>query len=169
MAAAMGASRRRAHHTLSSIYKQQLARSLSSITFRRSSGFRRSDFDGQPFTGSYEIGQPTRGPLGETSNHGAPRLNPRKLKAYLDKFLIGQEIPKKLMSNAIYHHYQRIQEILRQEEEEKERVAKLARSINRFREDRFETHPVECERGPWRSWRHKLIISSGISWPDPNR
>ncbi len=88
------------------------------------SPFDRSDFQGQPFTGSYEVDLPTRGPLGEVSAHSAPRATPKVLKEYLDKYVIGQERAKKMLCVAVYNHYQRMQELERQDEQEQERLAK---------------------------------------------
>jgi ATP-dependent Clp protease ATP-binding subunit ClpX len=84
-------------------------------------------FQGQPFTGEYEQGRPTRGPLGQASSHGAPRITPRRLKEYLDRYVIGQERAKKMLSVAVYSHYQRVQELQRQEYEENERLAREVR------------------------------------------
>ena len=82
-----------------------------------SSQFRRSDFHGQGFTGIYEPGQPTGGPLGAASIYGVPKITPRALKDHLDQFVVGQERAKKVLSTAVYNHYQRIQEIQRREDE----------------------------------------------------
>lgn len=112
---------------------------LLSTSAKTASGseYRRSEFQGQPFTGEYEPGQPTRGPLATAAKTGAPRVTPKLLKEHLDKFVVGQERPKKVLSVAVYNHYQRIQELRRQEEEEEERLAKAERMKI------FETHPVE--------------------------
>ncbi len=99
-----------------------------------SSQFHRSDFANQPFTGTYETGLPTSGPLGGASIHGAPRLTPKMLKQHLDQFVVGQDRAKKILSVAVYNHYQRIQEIQRQEEEAEELIAQR---------ERRERHPVE--------------------------
>jgi ATP-dependent Clp protease ATP-binding subunit ClpX len=100
---------------------------LSSVRreFSRSYSQARPDLQGQPFTSSYETGQPTQGPLGEASR--APKITPKTLKQYLDKYVVGQERAKKKLSVAIYNQYQRIQEIQRQEDEERERIRKIAR------------------------------------------
>jgi ATP-dependent Clp protease ATP-binding subunit ClpX len=111
----------------------------TTTTGRSSSQFLRSDVQGQPFTGSYEAGQPTRGPLGEA--HGAPRLTPKRLKEHLDKFVVGQERAKKMLSVAVYNQYQRIQEMQRQEDEERERFAKIARRTMAY--EKFSRHPTE--------------------------
>lgn len=110
-------------------------RALSSNSSHCSSSqFYRSDFANQPFTGSYEPGLPTSGPLGGASIHGAPRLTPKMLKQHLDQFVVGQDRAKKIMSVAVYNHYQRIQELQRREEEEEELMAQR---------ERRERHPVE--------------------------
>ncbi|OBT68061.1 hypothetical protein VE03_01591 [Pseudogymnoascus sp. 23342-1-I1] len=95
--------------------------------------FDRNDFQGQPFTGVYEPGGPTRGPLGQASSHGAPRITPRRLKEHLDKYVIGQERAKKMLSVAVYNHYQRVHELQRQDEEERIKQEREDRK-NRVRE-----------------------------------
>lgn len=97
--------------------------------------FRRSDFHGQGFTGIYESGQPTTGPLGDASMYGAPRITPKALKDHLDQFVVGQERAKKVLSTAVYNHYQRVHELQRREDEEEELLAQQARQNMR--------HPVE--------------------------
>lgn len=112
-------------------------RSMSTSRPRSSSSqFHRSDFANQPFTGSYEAGAPTSGPLAGASSHGAPRLTPKMLKQHLDQFVVGQDRAKKVLSVAVFNHYQRIQELQRREEEEEELIAQR---------ERRERHPVESE------------------------
>ncbi|PWY86905.1 ATP-dependent Clp protease [Aspergillus heteromorphus CBS 117.55] len=111
----------------------------SSTTFPTFSQFDRSDFTNQPWTGSYEPGLPTAGPLGSTPAFGAPRVTPRTLKQYLDQFVVGQDRAKKILSVAVFNHYQRVQELQRREEETAERLAKRARR------EAIEHHPVEDE------------------------
>ena len=112
-------------------------RALSTSSRRPSSSqFHRSDFANQPFTGSYEPGLPTSGPLGGASGYGAPRLTPKMLKQHLDQFVVGQERAKKILSVAVFNHYQRIQELQRREDEEDEILAQR---------ERRERHPVESE------------------------
>ncbi|KAK5800114.1 hypothetical protein VI817_002326 [Penicillium citrinum] len=98
-----------------------------------------SDFTGQPFTGSYEPGLPTTGPLASTPAFGAPRITPKVLKQYLDQFVVGQDRAKKVLSVAVYNHYQRVQDLQRREEEAEELQAK------RQRREAFESHPLEDE------------------------
>ncbi|KAJ5925627.1 hypothetical protein N7454_008266 [Penicillium verhagenii] len=102
-----------------------------------SSQFNRTDFTNQPFTGSYEPGLPTSGPLGSTPAFGAPRITPKVLKQYLDQYVVGQDRAKKVLSVAVYNHYQRVQEIARREEEAEELLAK------RQRKEALESHPLE--------------------------
>lgn len=109
-----------------------------SISRRRSDS---SHFN-RPFTGSYDPDEPTGGPLSTASNHGVPRLTPRKLKDYLDKFVVGQERPKMMMSVAIYNHYQRTYEMYRQEQERQEKEARLLRKNY----ERIHRHPSEGMR-----------------------
>lgn len=112
-------------------------RSFSSRASRLSSSqFHRSDFTSQPFTGSYESGLPTSGPLGGAHVYGTSRLTPKMLKQHLDQFVVGQERAKKVLSVAVFNHYQRIQELQRREEEEEELLAQR---------ERRERHPVETE------------------------
>ena len=99
-----------------------------------SSQFHRSDFTNQPFTGAYEPGRPTTGPLGGASV--SPRLTPKTLKQHLDQFVVGQERAKKVLSVAVFNHYQRVEELRRREEEEEELLAQR---------ERRERHPVENE------------------------
>ena len=99
----------------------------SSPASSSSSQFHRSDFANQPFTGSYETGLPTTGPLSGASIHGAPRLTPKMLKQHLDQFVVGQDRAKKILSVAVYNHYRRVQELRRREEEEEDLVAQRER------------------------------------------
>jgi ATP-dependent Clp protease ATP-binding subunit ClpX len=101
------------------------------------------DFGGQAYTSYYEPGQPTRGPLGQAQRE--PRITPKLLKEHLDKFVVGQERAKKMLSVAVYNQYQRIQELQRQEDLERERDAQLARRRTTIEKHR---HPVEGEGLP---------------------
>ncbi|KAK4869018.1 hypothetical protein LT330_006627 [Penicillium expansum] len=113
--------------------------SSSSTTFPTWSQFNRSEFTSQPFTGSYETGGPTRGPLGSTPAFGAPRITPKVLKQYLDQYVVGQDRAKKVLSVAVYNHYQRVQELVRREEEAAEALAK------RQRREALEIHPLDAD------------------------
>ena len=113
------------------------ARGFATSTIRQNDHFRRSDFTGQGFTGYYEPGGPTVGPLGDTSSVGAPKITPRVLKEHLDQFVVGQERAKKVMSVAVYNHYQRVQELQRREDEEAASIAQQERQAMNAR------HPVE--------------------------
>ncbi|KAL9588664.1 MAG: hypothetical protein Q9203_002529 [Teloschistes exilis] len=104
-----------------------------------SSQFRRSDFANQPFTGTYEPGGKTSGPLGDASVLGATTLTPKMLKQHLDQFVVGQERAKKVLSVAVYNHYQRIQEAQRLEEEEEELLQQ------RLRREIMRGHPLQDE------------------------
>ncbi|KAF1990574.1 hypothetical protein K402DRAFT_369337 [Aulographum hederae CBS 113979] len=125
---------------LSYLALYSIRRNLTTTARRRSSShFNRSDFGGQPFTGFYEPGQPTAGPLSGASVVGTPRITPRKLKEHLDEYVVGQEAAKKVLGRAVYNHYVRIQELQRQEEEHEEKLAQQARI------ERAQRHPVEDE------------------------
>lgn len=64
-------------------------------------------------------------------------MTPRTLKQYLDQFVVGQDRAKKILSVAVFNHYQRVQELQRREEENAELLAKRARR------EAIEHHPVE--------------------------
>lgn len=113
-------------------------RQLSSSTrYPTLSQFNRSEFTSQPFSGSYETGLPTPGPLGSTPAFGAPRITPKVLKQYLDQYVVGQDRAKKILSVAVYNHYQRVQEVVRREEEQAEAT------IKRQRREALESHPLD--------------------------
>ncbi|KAF2016566.1 ClpX, ATPase regulatory subunit [Aaosphaeria arxii CBS 175.79] len=114
-------------------------RTFSTCCSKKSSQYSRSDFTTQGFTGIYEPGQPTSGPLGGASIAGAPRVTPKALKQHLDQFVVGQERAKKVLSVAVYNHYQRVQELQRQEDEQAELEAQAQRREMAHR------HPVEDE------------------------
>ncbi|OJJ43233.1 hypothetical protein ASPZODRAFT_136443 [Penicilliopsis zonata CBS 506.65] len=113
--------------------------SSSSSSFPTSSQFNRSDFTNQPFTGSYEPGLPTPGPLASAPILGAPQITPRMLKKYLDQFVVGQDRAKKVLSVAVFNHYQRVRELQRREHEAMKQQAQRARRAS------IESHPVEDE------------------------
>jgi ATP-dependent Clp protease ATP-binding subunit ClpX len=104
-----------------------------------SSSFSQFDWVGQGYTATYEPGEPTRGPLGNAQRE--PKITPKHLKAHLDKYVVGQERAKKMLSVAVYNQYQRIQDQQRQEDEERERLAKIARRTMAY--EKFSRHPVE--------------------------
>lgn len=122
---------------LRNVYVKLGGRCLNTTTKRSSDArFHRSDFANQPFTGSYEPGLPTTGPLGGNHVYGVPQLTPKVLKQHLDQFVVGQDRAKKILSVAVFNHYQRIQELQRREDEEEELAAQR---------ERRERHPVETE------------------------
>ncbi|KAF2837017.1 ATP-dependent Clp protease ATP-binding subunit clpX [Patellaria atrata CBS 101060] len=114
-----------------------IRRSYSTSSRKANGQFSRSDFGSQPFTGTYEPGRPTEGPLGGASPTGAPRITPRSLKDHLDQFVVGQERAKKVLSVAVYNHYQRIEELKRQQEEHEALLEQQARR------EMGRPHPVE--------------------------
>lgn len=129
---------RNVYLALSSIYRA----TIHTQRRRSSSHFRRSDFTGQPFTGSYDPHEKTSGPLGDASVLGAPKITPRVLKQHLDNFVVGQERAKKILSVAVYNHYQRIQEAQRREDEEHEVLQQ------QLRREMVENHPMEGKMPP---------------------
>ncbi|KJX94817.1 ATP-dependent clp protease ATP-binding subunit clpx like protein [Zymoseptoria brevis] len=117
-----------------------IRRYLSTSRTRRSSGsYVRSDFSNQGYSGVYDSGAPTEGPLSGASNIGAPRITPTILKQHLDQFVVGQERAKKTLATAVYNHYQRIQELQRRDDEEEEQLA----AEERRRMAHHPRHPVE--------------------------
>ena len=120
--------------------------SSASTSFPTASQFNRSDFTSQPFTGSYEPGLPTSGPLGSTPAFGALRITPKVLKQYLDQYVVGQDRAKKVLSVAVYNHYQRVRELQRREEEAEELLAKQQRR------EAFDSHPLESMFILFSSW-----------------
>ena len=123
---------------LSYLALYSIKRTFTTTTPKASNGhFNRSDFSGQGFTGYYETGQPTSGPLGDASGYGAVRITPKVLKQHLDQFVVGQERAKTVLSVAVYNHYQRVQELQRRDEEEEDKIAQQARR------DIAGRHPVE--------------------------
>ncbi|KAF7195412.1 ATP-dependent clpX-like chaperone, mitochondrial [Pseudocercospora fuligena] len=125
---------------ISAIVRRHLSSSHRSLD---SGSYIRSDFTNQPFTGIYEPGGPTEGPLRDASNIGAPRITPTILKDHLDQFVVGQERAKKTLATAVYNHYQRIQELQRRDEEEQEEAA----AEERRRMAQNPRHPVEGREG----------------------
>ncbi|QQK44497.1 ATP-dependent Clp protease, putative [Penicillium digitatum] len=74
---------------------------------------------------------------GSTPAFGAPRITPKVLKQYLDQYVVGQDRAKKVLSVAVYNHYQRVQELVRRKEEAAEALAK------RQRREALEIHPLD--------------------------
>ena len=85
----------------------------------------------QSFTGSYEPGQPTNGPLDDASTLGVPRITPKALKEHLDQFIVGQDRAKMIISSAVFNHYQRILELRRLEDEQYQLVKQRLRAQKR--------------------------------------
>jgi ATP-dependent Clp protease ATP-binding subunit ClpX len=127
----------------------------------RTGGGRPYDF-GSPFTSSYDPGQDnSRGPIFEKSNKfGAPRFLPRDLKKHVDQYVIGQDRAKKVISSAVFNHYQRLKRIYIHELEDKKLREKHQRQQfgrERDRRDRQTSpHPVEGKHSlPQTNPRHK--------------
>ncbi|KAM0713619.1 hypothetical protein Q7P37_010581 [Cladosporium fusiforme] len=147
---------RHSYITISYIFRRHLSSSAS-----RRDTYNRSDFTSQPFTGIYEAGGPTEGPLRDASNIGAPRITPSVLKQHLDQFVVGQERAKKTLATAVYNHYQRIQELQRRDDEEEELAAQEERRRMRHRHT---THPVEGKEGELK--RGIAVPSLTKDWED---
>ena len=79
--------------------------------------------------------------MGDASILGAPTLTPKVLKQHLDGFVVGQERAKKVLSVAVYNHYQRIQETQRREDEEQELLQQ------QLRREMAEGHPLDGMEG----------------------
>src|SRR5436190_9828584 len=122
---------------LSYLALYSIRRCVSTSATCSTSQFHRSDFTSQPFTSTYEPGLPTPGPLGSAPPFGAPQLTPKVLKQHLDQFVVGQDRAKKVLSVAVYNHYQRVQKLQRLLEEEEELMAQQARR------ESVERHPAE--------------------------
>jgi ATP-dependent Clp protease ATP-binding subunit ClpX len=121
-------------------YSRRRLRAFSITSAPQTTHFNRSDLGGQPFSSIYDADGPTLGPLAATSNVGTPAITPKMLKLYLDEYVVGQERAKKVLSTAVYNHYQRIRELERQEREYQRKQAQKARKEASLR------HPVE---GTW--------------------
>ncbi|KNG48735.1 atp-dependent clp protease atp-binding subunit clpx [Stemphylium lycopersici] len=119
------------------LYSISRCTGLSHSHTRKSSRFNRSDFTGQAFSSFYEPDQPTRGPLGSTSNVGAGHITPKVLRQHLDQFVVDQDRAKIVLSVAVHEHHLRIQEIKRQLHEQARLEAQAQRRASVFR------HPVE--------------------------
>lgn len=145
---------RHSYIAISYIFRRQLNTSAK----RLDSNYHRSDFTNQPYTGIYEAGGPTEGPLRDASNIGAPRITPTILKQHLDQFVVGQERAKKTLATAVYNHYQRIQELQRREDEAEE----LAHQEERRRMSH--RHPVEGREGELK--RGIAVPSLTRDWED---
>lgn len=122
-----------------------------------------SDFKNQGFTGLYEPGEPTVGPLAGASIVGTPRHTPKALKEHLDQFVVGQDRAKKVLSVAVFNHYQRIQELQRQEEKKAELEAQA------MRREMGHRHPIEDEypgQQPTVTIKPPVLPSTSSSTPD---
>lgn len=149
---------------LSYLALASLKRTFHSAAQRCSSGhYHRSDFTGQGFTGFYEPGQPTGGPLGGASIVGAPRITPKLLKKHLDDFVVGQERAKRVLSVAVYNHYQRVQELERLDQEHEEHMAQQQRR------DMGHRHPVEGYYRSFLSFRLNLMSHRRVPRPATDR
>ena len=146
---------RHSYIAISHIFRRHLS---STATRLDSSTYHRSDFTNQPYTGIYEAGGPTEGPLRDASNIGAPRITPTVLKQHLDQFVVGQERAKKTLATAVYNHYQRITELQRLDDEADERAHQEERRRMAHR------HPVEGREGELK--RGIAVPSLTKNWED---
>jgi len=92
------------------------------------------------------------GPLGEMPVMGRIGPTPRVLKQHLDQFVVGQDRSKKVMSVAVFNHYQRILEIQRREEEEHQLLQQ------RLRKERAKPYPIEGMLDLGRTMKVKLTM-----------
>jgi ATP-dependent Clp protease ATP-binding subunit ClpX len=139
---------RHSYIAISHIFRRQLSTSPKRPSYHTN----------QPYTGIYEAGGPTEGPLRDASNIGAPRITPTILKQHLDQFVVGQERAKKTLATAVYNHYQRIQELQRRDDEAEE----LAHQEERRRMSH--RHPVEGREGELK--RGIAVPSLTKDWED---
>lgn len=102
--------------------------------------FYRSDSTSHGWTGLYDSRPVTRGPLKDASSLGVPCITPRSLKDHLDQFVVGQDRAKRALSVAVYNHYQRVQELERQESEAIEVIARQSRRSRSQHVHIFEDH-----------------------------
>ncbi|KAI5300912.1 hypothetical protein KEM55_004017 [Ascosphaera atra] len=105
------------------------------------------------YSSNYDTGMPTRGPLGRarsprvdhSGGHAdrttddipfnepeVPQITPKFLKRQLDMFVVGQERAKKVLSVAVFNHYQRVKALDKRKLIEEERW--LMRERERYRE-----------------------------------
>lgn len=84
------------------------------------------------------------------------------LKDHLDQFVVGQERAKKVLSTAVYNHYQRIQELQRQDDEFEELMAQQARR------DMHVRHPLEDEFPGQQQTVHLYTSSQTSSQSQPS-
>ncbi|KAA8911331.1 P-loop containing nucleoside triphosphate hydrolase protein [Sphaerosporella brunnea] len=83
---------------------------------RYSSTYRASEFTSNgPYSNRVESKEAVIGPLG---SGGGVKITPRVLKQHLDRYVVGQDRSKRILSTAIYHHYQRVHQARRREERE---------------------------------------------------
>lgn len=138
-------------------------RAFASTAFVQSSShYDRSDFSSHGYTGEYEPYQTTTGPLSKASATGVPHITPRDLKAHLDKFVVGQERAKKVLSTAVCNHYQRIRELRRQEDEQAEKEHRAQRRNMAHR------HATEDEYPGQQSTTRALPVFPAELPPEPD-
>ncbi|KAF2633449.1 ATP-dependent Clp protease ATP-binding subunit clpX [Macroventuria anomochaeta] len=126
------------------------------------SAYHRSDFSGQGFSSFYETDQPTRGPLGGTSNVEGSHITPKALRQHLDQFVVDQERAKVVLSVAIHEHHLRIQELRRQRDEQARLEAQAQRRASAFK------HPVEDEFPGQQATVHVFNPADPPSYSDPS-
>ena len=135
------------------------ARAVSSSSSAHSS-YSRSDFSGQGFSSFYEPDQPTRGPLGGTSNVGGSHVTPKALRQHLDQFVVDQDRAKVVLSVAVHEHYLRIQELQRRRDEEARLEEKAQRRASAYR------HPVEGSSNSLCLWLSHDSASTSLAGRD---
>jgi ATP-dependent Clp protease ATP-binding subunit ClpX len=123
----------------------------SALVLRRSmSTYRPSEFNfsGAGFTGNIESKESVVGPLANALAGGV-KITPRwellgatlvsgpqsllwrssVLKQHLDRYVVGQDRSKRILSTAIYHHYQRVHQLRRREQEQQDRLFRESQAL----------------------------------------
>ncbi|KAI5796768.1 hypothetical protein FPQ18DRAFT_134541 [Pyronema domesticum] len=85
-----------------------------------------SSSSGSGYTNTTTTKEPIKGPLSLAADGGVG-VTPKVLKSHLDRYIIGQDRAKRILSTAVYHHYQRITQLQRRELEAQGRREREAR------------------------------------------
>lgn len=120
-------------------------------TTGRPPSFRRPDFSGQGYTGTYDPEPPLRGPLKSAASNGVSKVFPKDLKKHLDQYVVGQERSKVMISTAFFYHHVLTLRRQRLWEEEEERIAKKERLERSMPDD---PEPIPSNLSNPRSFRY---------------